>query len=134
MRASYAPIQRPDAITVATSRGLEKEFFRVGVFRFRLEGSALQLVALAESAAPRPGDTLFVPFRDATTGHESYAVGRYLDVKFAGPGGAHVLDFNLATNPYCAYSPHYNCVIPPKENSLPVAIRAGEMTYGDARH
>jgi uncharacterized protein (DUF1684 family) len=50
-----------------------------------------------------------------------------------GADAAYVLDFNLATNPLCNYSPHYNCPIPLRENMLPVAIRAGEMTY-PARH
>jgi uncharacterized protein (DUF1684 family) len=39
----------------------------------------------------------------------------------------YLLDFNFSDNPACAYSPHYNCPIPPKENVLPIAVRAGEM-------
>jgi hypothetical protein len=131
-KARFVPNERPDPIVVTTSRGLQKEFFRVGSFAFALEGRALRLTALATSAQPKKGEELFVPFRDETTGHESYAVGRYLNVAFAGAAAEYLIDFNLATNPYCAYSPHYNCVIPPKENTLPVAIRAGEMVY--ARH
>lgn len=131
-QATYIPNGQPDRVTVTTSRGLEKEFYRVGAFSFEMGGRTLRLVALAPSATPKPGEDLFVAFRDATTGHESYAVGRYLNVPFKGAGAAYLLDFNLATNPYCAYSPHYNCVIPPKENTLPVAIRAGEMSY--AKH
>lgn len=131
VKANYVPNDRPDPIVVTTSRGLEKDYFRAGVFSFEIEGRALRLVALATSASPKPGDELFVPFRDSTTGHASYAVGRYLTVAFKGPAAGYVLDFNLATNPYCAYSPHYNCVIPPKENTLPVAIRAGEMIYAN---
>ncbi len=127
--ATFAPIERPDAIIVTTSRGLQKEYFRVGVFSFQIEGKVLRLVALALSPAPKPGEELFVPFRDATTGRESYAVGRYLNVAFKGARVPYLLDFNLATNPYCAYSPHYNCVIPPKENTLAAPIRAGEMIY-----
>jgi hypothetical protein len=132
VKAAYTPIERPDPVVVTTSRGLEKEFFRAGVFSFELDGRALRLVALATTATPKTGDELFVPFRDATTGRESYAVGRYLHIRFKGAGEAYLIDFNLAVNPYCAYSPHYNCVIPPKENTLPVAIRAGELIY--AKH
>ena len=68
-------------------------------------------------------------FRDATTGTETYDVGRYLFIPFAGAEAAYVLDFNEATNPLCNYSPHYNCPIPLRENVLPVPIRAGEMKY-----
>ena len=65
-------------------------------------------------------------FRDATTGKETYPVGRYVDAEPL-PDGRFVLDFNLAYNPACAFSDHYNCPIPPKANALKVAIRAGEM-------
>ena len=68
-------------------------------------------------------DALEVYFTDATSGRESYRM-RYLGV--AASDGGYVLDFNRAYNPACAYSPHYNCPIPPPENHLAVAIRAGE--------
>jgi uncharacterized protein len=129
VRAVYAPVERPGRVVVTTSRGLEKEFYRVGVFSFTIGGAALRLTALAPSQAPSPGEELFVAFRDRTTGGESYQVGRYLNVPFAGAATDYVLDFNLATNPYCAYSTHYNCVIPPRENTLSVAITAGEKRY-----
>lgn len=131
-RATFTPIANPDQVIVGTSRGLQKEYFRVGHFSFDVDGAPARLVALATSATPKEGDELFIPFRDATTGHESYAVGRYLNVPFNGTKAEYVLDFNVAFNPYCAYSTHFNCVIPPRENTLKVAIRAGEMAY--AKH
>ncbi len=114
---------------MATSRGLKKTYYRVGILRFSIDGTPLALTALAPSAAPKAGDELFVPFRDATTGVETYEVGRYLTLPFQPAGSGYVLDFNAATNPLCNYSPHYNCPIPPRENRLAVPIRAGEMTY-----
>src|SRR5205807_8903428 len=63
-------------------------------------------------------------FRDATTGRESYPVGRYVDAVSLG-GDRYALDFNRAYNPTCAFSPLYNCPIPPREHVLPVAVRAG---------
>jgi uncharacterized protein (DUF1684 family) len=68
---------------------------------------------------------LIVLFRDATSGEETYPLGRYVDPQRL-PDGRYVLDFNAAYNPACAFSDHYNCPIPPKANTLPVAIRAGE--------
>jgi len=65
-------------------------------------------------------------FRDSTSGHESYALGRYVDVEKR-PDHRYVLDFNNCYNPACAVSDQYNCPIPPRENQLAVAIRAGEM-------
>jgi uncharacterized protein (DUF1684 family) len=129
VKAVFEPIERPDMVVIATSRGLKKEYFRVGVFRFAIDGRALALTALAVSAAPKAGDELFIPFRDATTGTETYEVGRYLAMPFQRAGSPYLLDFNAATNPLCNYSPHYNCPIPPRENRLAVPIRAGEMTY-----
>jgi uncharacterized protein len=122
-------IERPDMVVIATSRGLKKEYYRVGIFRFAIDGTPLALTALAVSAAPKAGDELFVPFRDATTGVETYEVGRYLTMPFQAAGSPYVLDFNMATNPLCNYSPYYNCPIPPRENRLAVPVRAGERAY-----
>ena len=76
---------------------------------------------------------VFLPFRDATSGRETYGAGRYLldTIKSAdlgvGPDGRTVLDFNFAYNPSCAYSPRYVCPLSPAENRLPVLVRAGEQ-------
>ena len=94
-----------------------------------MNGKPLRLTVLTTTASPKAGDELFVAFRDATTGTESYDGGRYLFIPFAGADAGYVLDFNAATNPLCNYSPHYNCPIPPRENVLSVPIRAGEMKY-----
>ena len=70
----------------------------------------------------------FLPFRDATSGRETYGAGRYLDL--APPhDGKVTVDFNLAYNPYCAYSDSFSCALPPVENWLQVPIRAGEMAF-----
>ncbi|OLD92471.1 MAG: hypothetical protein AUG84_01295 [Chloroflexi bacterium 13_1_20CM_4_66_7] len=83
---------------------------------------------------------LFVPFKDATSGHETYGGGRYLFdtakntdglVLEVEAGSADVVvDFNYAYNPSCVYSPRWACPLAPRENTLPVAVRAGErMPY-----
>jgi uncharacterized protein (DUF1684 family) len=77
-------------------------------------------------------DELFVPFRDATSGRESYGAGRYLDVHAHGDDVT--IDFNYAYNPTCAYDPSWSCPLPPAENWLKVPIRAGEKTFGEAAH
>ncbi len=90
--------------------------------------SAYQNVALAI----RPGyeDYLFIPFRDLTSGEETYGAGRFLDFRYTGETEVY-LDFNLAYNPLCNYNHKYSCPIPPYENHLNVKILAGEKTYGD---
>ena len=69
--------------------------------------------------------SLFLPFRDRTSGKESYPAARYLDIREE-KGLEYTLDFNLAYNPYCAYSDDYVCPLSPPENSLRIEIRAGE--------
>ncbi len=127
--ATFTPHPSPEEVTVGTSRGLKKTFHVAGTFAFTVAGTPQTLVALASSPSPEPGDELFMPFRDETTGKETYEVGRYLSVEYEGAEKEHLLDFNRATNPLCNYSPHFNCPLPPKENDLTVAIRAGEMAY-----
>ena len=129
VKARFVADAAPTAVKITTSRGLVKDYFRVGRFEFAIGQAALRLAALATMASPKAGDELFVAFRDSTTGTETYDVGRYLFIPFAGAEAAYVLDFNAATNPLCNYSPHYNCPIPPRDNTLSVAIRAGEMKY-----
>jgi uncharacterized protein (DUF1684 family) len=76
---------------------------------------------------------LFIPFRDATNGDETYAAGRYLldTAKGADLGGdpergTLIVDFNFATQPSCAFDPRWACPLAPPENRLDLAIRAGE--------
>lgn len=129
LNATFTANPKPDKVVVMTSRGLRKEFYRAGTLAFTVDGQPRTLTGLSATPVPGAGDELFVPFRDATTGKETYEVGRYLTVRAEPPGTPHIVDFNEATNPLCNYSPHYNCPIPPRENTLAVAIRAGEMTY-----
>jgi uncharacterized protein len=109
---------------------------RAGVLVFRLQGEPCRLTVL--SLVQYAGG-LFVPFRDATSGHETYGGGRYLFdtakdtdglVLELTAGSAEVtIDFNYAYNASCAYSPLWACPLAPPENYLGVAIRAGELSY-----
>ncbi|MGD0718278.1 MAG: DUF1684 domain-containing protein [Thermoplasmata archaeon] len=77
------------------------------------------------------GTSVFVPFRDLTSGKESYGPGRYLTFTLT-EDDRYDLDFNAAFNPYCAYTDAYECGFPPAENDLSVAIRAGEKAWSGA--
>jgi uncharacterized protein (DUF1684 family) len=116
---------------MATSTGEVRPQVRYAELRFRLGGRGLRLSGFADPHQHHAHE-LFVPFRGATSGRETYGAGRYLEVELEHHAdGAHTttIDFNLAYNPYCAYSPDYSCPIPPAENRLPVAITAGERAY-----
>ncbi len=122
--ASLAPDARSGrVITMLTSTGQQRPTQVMGVLQFVLHGQPLKLEAFAEEGSD--GQRLFIPFADATAGHETYGAGRYLDLDRTGTG-IYVIDFNTAYNPYCAYNPTYDCPVPPRENRLGVAIRAGE--------
>ena len=117
---------RDEIVIVQSTRGNERRARRVGWFEFKVGATTyrLEAVRLLEPGVGENDISIF--FRDATTGHESYSVGRYVDVKKL-PTGKYLLDFNLAYNPACAFSDYYNCPIPSQANTLTVAIRAGEM-------
>lgn len=109
---------------------------RAGTLRFTIDSVACRLTVFAMIGY---GGGLFLPFKDASSGRETYGGGRYLfdtvkntdglslEIK---PGSAQVtIDFNYAYNPSCAYDDRWACPLAPRENWLPVAIRAGERTY-----
>jgi uncharacterized protein (DUF1684 family) len=107
-----------------TSSGEKKIFKRVGKLGFSIERQAAQLTLYqAESGS------YFLPFRDATSGQETYGAGRYLEVEEK--DGKIDLNFNYAYNPYCAYGSGYSCPLPPVENWLKVPIMAGEKKLHD---
>ena len=101
-----------------------------GALVFEIGGKEYRLDPIAE-----PGDEeLFVVFGDATNGKETYGGGRFVGVARPDVNGKVVIDFNKAYNPPCAFSPYATCPLPPPQNRLPVAIRAGEMTYEKPGH
>lgn len=119
----------PDRYPVATSGGSTIDVVRVA--RVRLELGDLDVMWFATYAGG-----LFLPFRDATAGDETYGGGRYLldTAKGADLGtddrGHLVLDFNFSYAPSCAYAPAWSCPLAPPGNGLDVEIRAGERRFG----
>ncbi|MGG9962935.1 DUF1684 domain-containing protein [Ferruginibacter sp. SUN106] len=111
----------------------QKDYFRYGKLIFKLHDTALQLTVYQSRSLrqnPQYKDYLFIPFTDITTGEETYGSGRYIDILTTDiKNNTVTIDFNKAYNPYCAYSEGYNCPIPPAENYLPVAVKAGEKTF-----
>lgn len=97
------------------------------VIDFELDGQTCQLTLYQSkelTSNPEYHDYLFLPFTDQTSGSESYGGGRYLDVRIP-EGDTMIINFNLAYNPYCAYSNRYSCPKVPANNDLPVAVKAG---------
>ena len=111
-------------VAIGSTREHDRAATRAGWFRFDVAGRACRLAALQLREPGVALDELSLYFSDATSGRESYRM-RYLDVQ-PEADGRYVVDFNRAYNPACVFSPYYNCPIPPAENRLSVAIRAGE--------
>ncbi len=118
----------PVSVIMTTSKGTRQLFNCIGHFELSIEGKAMRLNAY--QSAEKEDPSIFVPFRDATSGGESYGATRYLDLEVE-HDDRYAVDFNYSYNPYCAYSDAYACPFPPRENWLTVAIRAGERKYHD---
>ena len=114
---------------MAYSQGEERDFVRWGEFRFSIGGEECVLQAYKSDARE---EHLFIPFKDTTSGRETYGAGRYLDLHSARDrtaDGNWILDLNRAYNPWCVYSESYTCPFVPRENWLAVPVRAGEKNY-----
>lgn len=121
-------------VKLLTTTGESRYYLRWGKVHFEVEGEATELTLYYS-----PGhDSFFLPFMDATTGTETYDAGRYIDAERITDSRV-LLDFNLAYSPFCAFNEPlelaekagreprlWSCPIPPQENRLKVAIKAGE--------
>ena len=118
-----------NTLKIEDTKGNIREFIRYGEFRFKIDGTDCKLQAYKSDLQE---ERLFIPFKDATTGKETYPAGRYLDMELGIDQSADekwILDFNKAYNPWCAYSENYACPFTPPENWLKVPIYAGEKNY-----
>lgn len=124
-RAKLVTHPKPEIVAMQTSTGDTREYLDLGHFALRApDGTPFEVHAYWNENSP----SLFLPYRDATSGKETYGAGRYLDLEWEGPLAEYEVDFNRAYNPYCAYSEDYSCPFPPFANWLTIAIRAGEKT------
>ena len=118
-----------NVLEIEDTKGNIRKFIRWGEFRFKIDGVDCKLQAYKSD---EQDEGLFVPFRDLTSGKETYGAGRYLDLepdRDLTDEGKWILDFNKAYNPWCAYSKDYACPFTPPENWLKVPIYAGEKKY-----
>lgn len=126
--AALVPAMVADTARFPTSTGELRPMPIAGQLVFDLDGTERRLVAY-QAVGPdgQPSTGLFVPFRDATSGRATYGGGRYLDLDGRPDAeGRIVVDFNKAYHPYCVYNETYSCPLPPAENTLALALNAGE--------
>ena len=128
-QADLEPVKKREPVILSTSDGSTRTYltyawaaFDYGNLRHRL------LIMEVLDSGPQRG-TLFLAFTDETSGSETYGAGRYLDLRKVPGATTILLDFNRAYNPYCAYNDTFSCPLPPTENNLKSAIKAGEKDF-----
>jgi hypothetical protein len=117
----------PEPVEMETTAGPNVRYLRVVTFSFEIRDTDQTLAGYRQEHDD--SRTLFVPFRDKTTGQQTYRNGRYMELepdRELSGGESVVLDFNLAYTPFCAYSETFSCPLPPEENWLDVVVPAGE--------
>lgn len=129
IRARFERYDPPKAITVPNILGQSAEDKCPGAVVFEVAGQTYRLEPTGE-----PGEELFLVFGDQTNGKETYGGGRFLDLPAPAADGTIVIDFNMAYNPPCVFTPYATCPLPPRQNKLALRVPAGEKVYGDGGH
>ena len=137
VEAVFTPLPDTSVLEMKTFSNKAKRFLVYGHVEFMVRGKNCRLFLYRNRKLmedPKHRDDLFLPFTDKTSGKESYYC-RYLDFKIGDiHEGKLMIDFNFCYNPYCAYGDGWNCPIPPPENHLGIAIRAGEKNFAGTGH
>lgn len=122
LKAKFIP--NSDSTTVTVDNVLEEKVNLIspGNILFEADGQTHEMIAFEANSG------LFIMFNDETNGSETYHAGRYMIIPFADEDGYTILDFNKAYNPPCAFNTFTTCNLPPPENRLEIAIKAGEKT------
>lgn len=119
---TYQPTT-PRKVPVPSSIGTESSYTMLGVATVTIGDSIYRLTVLDD------GDGgAFIPFRDGTSGVETYSGGRYVGIVTENPGAV-TIDFNTAQNPWCVYDEEFTCPLPPTENWIAERIPAGAKEY-----
>jgi uncharacterized protein (DUF1684 family) len=129
VQARFEAYDPPRQIPIANEIGIVDKMWAPGSLHFEWDGQQCSMDALQNSLDE---DSLFLIFRDVTSGEETYGSGRFLYTELPKDGKV-LIDFNKAYNPPCAFSPYTTCPLPPLQNELDVAIRAGEKDYADKK-
>jgi uncharacterized protein len=131
--AAIELLKNEKVFKMPTFDGSSSDYYKYAHVNFVLNNEKIQMSLYRSvylSNNPVYKDHLFLPFTDETNNKETYGGGRYIDLDAKEITDNHIeIDFNKAYNPYCAYSDGYRCPVPPEDNDLQLAIKAGEKLY-----
>jgi uncharacterized protein (DUF1684 family) len=128
--ARFEPYNPPHHVAIVNVLGMTSDEISPGQLAFDVDGQTYRIQPILEQGEK----DLFIIFKDATSGHETYAAARYVYAHPPGPDGTTVIDFNKAYNPPCTFTPYATCPLPPPQNRLPFRIEAGEKKYRGSAH
>ncbi len=128
-KSKLTELEKKDTIKIFGTKGEEREAIHYGFLLLETEDNVHQL-NVYKNKSQNGAEYYSIWFTDETTNEETYGVGRYLDFeKSEDTSHIYTIDFNLAFNPYCAYSAVFSCAIPSKEDHLDFAVMAGEKKF-----
>lgn len=118
-----------DTVTVLGTKGEERKVVKFGYVTMNFKN--IEYLINVYEGKSKSGETYYsIWFTDKTTGEDTYGVGRYLDFELSEEKDfIYTIDFNLAYNPYCAYSSEYSCAVPTKDDFMDLSIEAGEKNF-----
>lgn len=121
--------EKQDTIIILGTKGEERTVIKYGFLVWNYDNQKIN-INVYKGFSKNGNEYFSIWFTDKTTGEETYGVGRYIDFDLnENENFIYTIDFNLAYNPYCAYSSLYSCAIPAKEDYIDIAIKAGELRF-----
>ncbi len=124
IEADYEPYDEPRSLRIPNILGTSSEAEILGAVSFERDGQRYVLQGTGS-----PETWFFLVFGDETNGVETYGAGRFVYTEPVREDGKVMVDFNVAYNPPCVFTPFATCPLPPPENKLPIRIEAGETSY-----
>lgn len=125
VEAKFEPYNPPKKVPITNILGMTSDEVAPGLLAFTIDGKEYRIEPIFEEGTK----DYFIIFKDQTSGKETYGAARFVYAHPPDANGRTVIDFNMAYNPPCAFTPFATCPLPPPQNRLPFRVEAGEKKY-----